>query len=620
MKSSETFSILLFVLLINLFCFAQQPKTNVKTASPVKTPAKAVMPAGSKTAGKVVKPKMVLISFLDAESGLYGFKDSISDKVIVEAKYTYVKPFSCAMAAVNIGGEMNYDYDYEAYFIGGKWGFINSNGVLVVPLKYDDVRDFSEGMAAVNVGGITEYDEEYDESYFSGGKWGFINSSGVVVVPVKYDDVQSFSGGFANVSISGSTGCVSKSGQMVIPLKYSGIMSVHKGIAVVWNTNSNYESKYGLVNTKGISITPLIYDELEFTEDGLYKAKKNELSGLINSAGKTIVPFKYEKIETSEGFSIITVNGLLGLLDKTGNEVYPPVNSYISTFDEDGFMIIRKNEDHFSYFHKSGLKFDQKYDFEGVVARVVLNGRYGLIDKKAKFILPYKYDNIGYFSDTLAIAKLNGKQGYVSKSGKEVIPCIYDNIGSVKNNFIWVKLGTKQGYINIQGKVIVPIKYDETYENYPGLDIHKVKLNDKLGIINMTLGANYEIIPPKFDYIYDYGGDVLKSNIGGVKNAEGYASGGKWGIIDKQSGREVVETKYNYIWGYTDGLALVIVGGVYDPDKKSYSGGKYGFINSKGEETIPIQFDVANPFQNGVAWVTINSASYKINTRGERVN
>ncbi len=594
--------------------------SSIATQAQQKSPTPKTPPTGSKASANVAKPKQVLISYYDSESGLYGFKDSISDKVVVKAKYTYVNPFSGGLAAVNIGGEMADNYDNsETYYIGGKWGFINPKGIVVVPLKYDEVYDFSGGMAAVNIGGTVEYDDYNEESFFSGGKWGFINSAGLVVIPVKYDEVRSFSEGYANVVLGGKAGCVGKAGQTVIPIKYSGISTVNKGTAIVWNTDSTYTSKFGLVNTKGMAITPLAFDEMDYAEDGVYKAKKDELWGLINSAGKIIVPFKYSNINTSCGYFIVEADGLEGLLDKTGKEIYPPVNKYITRFDEDGFMIIQKDKDHFFDFHKSGLKFDQKNTFEGDVARVVLNGKYGLINKKAQFILPYKYDKIGYFNDTLAIVTLNGKKGYISISGKELIPCIYDNIGLFENKCVWVKLGTKSGYISAHGREIIPVKYDECYDNYKGLDIQKVKLNEKYGIVNKNLGANYELIPPKFDFIFDYGGDLLKSNIGGVKNSEGYIDGGKWGIIDKQSGLEVIAPKYDYIWDYTDGLALVIVDGIYNPVKKSYTSGKYGFINPKGVEVIPTQFDIANPFKDGVANVKLNDVSYKINVNGEKV-
>ena len=35
---------------------------------------------------------------------------------------------------------------------GGKWGFIDKQGRVLVPLTYDGVQEFSEGFAAVNEG------------------------------------------------------------------------------------------------------------------------------------------------------------------------------------------------------------------------------------------------------------------------------------------------------------------------------------------------------------------------------------------------------------------------------------------------------------------------------------
>ncbi|MDE7413690.1 MAG: WG repeat-containing protein, partial [Muribaculaceae bacterium] len=46
--------------------------------------------------------------------------------------------------------------------IGGKKGFIDKSGELVIPAKYDDAWNFSDGLALVKIG----------------GKWGYIDKSG----------------------------------------------------------------------------------------------------------------------------------------------------------------------------------------------------------------------------------------------------------------------------------------------------------------------------------------------------------------------------------------------------------------------------------------------------------
>ena len=87
---------------------------------------------------------------------------------------------------------------------GGKRGFINKDGKVVVPIIYDYVEDFSEGYAAVGIN----------------GKYGFIDGSGKLVIPLEYDNIRGFEGKLAPVAKQGKWGYIDKSGEEVIPLLY----------------------------------------------------------------------------------------------------------------------------------------------------------------------------------------------------------------------------------------------------------------------------------------------------------------------------------------------------------------------------------------------------------------
>jgi len=68
-----------------------------------------------------------------------------------------------------------------------QWGLCDTKGTIIISPKYDDVLDFSEGLAAVNLGakfGLTPWRQ--------GGKWGFINTRGEVIVPLEFENVHSF--------------------------------------------------------------------------------------------------------------------------------------------------------------------------------------------------------------------------------------------------------------------------------------------------------------------------------------------------------------------------------------------------------------------------------------------
>ena len=98
----------------------------------------------------------------------------------------------------------NKQFDYVSSFAGkyarvkenGKWGVINSSGVMVVPCIYDGVRRLSNGYTIVE----------------NNDKHGFLDYKGEIVTPLMFDDVRDFSNELAWVMISGKWGVVNKRG------------------------------------------------------------------------------------------------------------------------------------------------------------------------------------------------------------------------------------------------------------------------------------------------------------------------------------------------------------------------------------------------------------------------
>ena len=61
-----------------------------------------------------------------------------------------------------------------------------------------------------------------------GGKYGFINRIGDIVIKVQYDDAESFEDGLARVKIGDKWGYIDKTGEFVIPPKFNHVGSFHK--------------------------------------------------------------------------------------------------------------------------------------------------------------------------------------------------------------------------------------------------------------------------------------------------------------------------------------------------------------------------------------------------------
>ncbi len=142
--------------------------------------------------------------------------------------------------------------DRFVVFEGGKHGYINQEGMLVIPavLEGTYVIAFSEGRAMVAEAvkpkplHVPYVDEKGKVRWFPEEKWGFIDMNGAVAVPVQFDAAQSFSEGLAGVAFDtdrtshSCTDCdanqhwgfIDKQGKMIVQTQYHWARSIFGGI------------------------------------------------------------------------------------------------------------------------------------------------------------------------------------------------------------------------------------------------------------------------------------------------------------------------------------------------------------------------------------------------------
>lgn len=130
--------------------------------------------------------------------------------------------------------------ELEKFSKGGKYGFRDKNGKVVIPAKYYDVGDFSEGLAAVEVAG---------EKFTIGQRWGYIDKTGSMVIPPQYCNAKKFSEGLAAVQKEKGYGYIDKAGDIVIPMRYTNGFDFTNGLARVLHPNKRwvYIDKTGAV-------------------------------------------------------------------------------------------------------------------------------------------------------------------------------------------------------------------------------------------------------------------------------------------------------------------------------------------------------------------------------------
>lgn len=333
-----------------------------------------------------------------------GFIDR-DGKIVIEPKWSGANNFSegLAVVATSEGG-------YNE-------GYIDTSGKVIIEPRYPKARDFSDGLAAVGFG-------QFGMHNSGDHKTGFIDKTGRLIIEPKYRDAGSFSDGLAWVCDKDKYGFIDKSGRLVISLKFDSVLDFSDGLASV-----RVKKKWGVIDRRGRFVVHPKYSFIDQFSEGVAPAKRGgtvitnfdysefgensspETWSYINKIGKTVIrlPKNVESAERfSEGLASVEVNkgdGYLynGYIDKTGKFIIQPT-------------------------------FGSADKFVDGIARILLDGNFGYIDKTGRILFTFKYP-----SDFAMVEDFRGGLARVQKGGEDPF-----------SNF----REARSGYIDKTGKIV----------------------------------------------------------------------------------------------------------------------------------------------------------------------
>lgn len=263
----------------------------------------------------------------------------------------------------------------------------------------------------------------------------------------------------------------------------------------------------------------------------------------------------------------------------------------------------------------------------------------------AKVISTYDHVN-DFFSEGTCIVRSDGKYGVIDMKGKEIIPCTHEHIYDCSEDMFLYRTKDEDynywyGWLDKKGNVVIEAQYSDAGPFNDGLAL-AIRKNDKKSWIN-----EYAFINKKGEIVVDFNTYAMMKSFSEGLAAVNVENDNKdvWGYINTK-GEVVIAPTYGYAYPFCDGVAIVGKNDknfvidtkgevVFIPEKdmvfleEEFSEGlmpvakgndlkaKCGFINTKGEEALPFEYDYAESFIDGTAYVIKDKKFLVIDKKGK---
>lgn len=415
----------------------------------------------------------------------------------------------------------NFSYGYASIKKNGKWGFINTQGIIVEP-QYDSIC-FNMNIAKIEKNGkwgwamldttlsIIEpnyYQIEYNTGVFKvkeskGEGYCIINPEGERLTDGEYDAISLYDG-YAITMKNNLWGYFFYDTREEIPPKFSVAGSFFNGIALVKMKSDNNQTQCTFINTKCEMIRNQWFKNAHSFQNGLAAVETDKGWGYIDENGemaiqprfaeansfvsKTVAIVKdygtkkqhvinrkgnyvfqdgYETIKTRYDGTFAVKDDLWGRVDSTGRVIIPLIcqnSGDIQGFGNKYFRV--KIPEGYVLYDRKGNKITKQTAFDEIGSCSldgffsIRNGNcWGFIDSIGMNIIEPKYDEVRVFNKGFASVRKGNVWGLIDSKGTNIIEPKYDLVGFFNNGFAPIKKDGLWGIVDIQGKEVIKPRY-----------------------------------------------------------------------------------------------------------------------------------------------------------------
>lgn len=322
--------------------------------------------------------------------------------------------------------------------------------------------------------------------------------------------------------------------------------------------------------------------------------------------------------EFSEGLACFETDSSVGAIDSSGKFILEFKNATALSPFSHGLAVLthkhpetrcsfvnRKGEMVFNAW-ENGLVYMDPFDAYGYSFVTDQKGNRGLLDTAFRLVFPLKYEYIYPLSYNRFIITKDFKTGIADRSGKWLVAARFDDIDAFTPDAkMFAKENERWGIYDSTGKLLHA--YDCDGILYTGGLILLNKWNTPNGTLMALADTAGRIVVPYGRY-----NDCSSSHDGLAMvykrldpvNAAIRNKALRFGYVDL-NGKERIPLQYEDAYSFQDGLAKV---------KKN---GKWGYIDTSGKTVIDLVYDQAGLFYNGYARVERNGTTEVIDQKGK---
>ena len=224
---------------------------------------------------------------------------------------------------------------------------------------------------------------------------------------------------------------------------------------------SKESTGYGLINRNGKNILDPVIDEITYLGDDFFFARNGKEYILIKAMTNTaeIRYTSYHRITIDDEVILEYIHGRLRrvmkkdgiLLDAMGMDAVKRTGKehYTINFKDGRIGLLNEKGD---WEVSPTMDIQQIFPGNQGLNGVLMDGKYGFVDKLGKLRIANRYEQIGIFSEGLAPVKIGSQWGYIDQSDKITIQPQFMQAGDFDDGVAIVKKNGKSNLINARGK------------------------------------------------------------------------------------------------------------------------------------------------------------------------